>query len=148
MSELLLVVTIGGRRAAIRAADVQSVVELDAVIPVPRAPAFVAGLAALRSRALTVIDCARSLELPFVGPAVDAALPVVAVVELDGHLYGLRVDAVDDVVASAGAWAELRAVPEGGWKRAALGVAETPAGPLIVVDIAALVAGPSAQAAA
>ena len=38
MSELLLVVTIGGRRAAIRAADVQSVVELDAVIPVPLHP--------------------------------------------------------------------------------------------------------------
>ena len=39
------------------------VVELDALIPVPRAAPHVAGLSALRSRVLTVIDCQRSLEL-------------------------------------------------------------------------------------
>ena len=38
-------------------------VELDTLIPVPRAAPHVAGLSALRSRVLTVIDCQRSLEL-------------------------------------------------------------------------------------
>lgn len=146
MNGLLLVVTIGGCRAAIRAAEVQSVVELDAMAPVPRAPVFVAGLAALRSRALTVIDCARSLECT--GPVAPKGPPTVAVVERDGHLYGLLVDAVDDVVEAGGGLAELRTAPQGGWKRAALGVAETAMGPLPVLDTAVLVAGPPARDAA
>ena len=63
MSELLLIVTIGGERVALPAAAVESVVELDTLIPVPRAAPHLAGLSALRSRVLTVIDCMRSLEL-------------------------------------------------------------------------------------
>ena len=57
MNELLLVVTIAGERVALPAAAVESVVELDTLIPVPRAAPHVAGLSALRSRVLTVIDC-------------------------------------------------------------------------------------------
>jgi len=63
MNELLLVVTIAGERVALPAASVESVVELDTLIAVPRAAPHVAGLSALRSRVLTVIDCKRSLEL-------------------------------------------------------------------------------------
>ena len=63
MNELLLIVTIAGQRVALPADAVESVVELDTLIPVPRAAPHVAGLSALRSRVLTVIDCMRSLEL-------------------------------------------------------------------------------------
>ena len=63
MNELLLIVSIAGSRVALPAAAVESVVELDALISVPRAPDHLAGLSALRSRVLTVIDCRRSLEL-------------------------------------------------------------------------------------
>ena len=63
MNELLLVVTIGGERVALPAVAVESVVELDTLIPVPRAAPHIAGLSALRSRVLTVIDFMRSLEL-------------------------------------------------------------------------------------
>jgi purine-binding chemotaxis protein CheW len=61
MNELYLIVGIAGEKVAFRASDVQSVVEIDRITPAPRAPAYIAGLAALRSRALTVIDCVRSL---------------------------------------------------------------------------------------
>ena len=44
MAELLLIVTIGGERVALPAAAVESVVELDTLIPVPRAAPHVAGL--------------------------------------------------------------------------------------------------------
>ena len=44
MKELLLVVTIAGERVALPAAAVESVVELDTLIPVPRAAPHVAGL--------------------------------------------------------------------------------------------------------
>lgn len=57
MSELLVVAIIANERVAFRAADIQSVIELDAITPVPYVPDFVAGIAALRSRPLTVIDC-------------------------------------------------------------------------------------------
>ena len=63
MNELLLIVSIAGSRVALPAAAVESVVELESLIPVPRAPDHLAGLSALRSRVLTVIDCQRSLEL-------------------------------------------------------------------------------------
>jgi purine-binding chemotaxis protein CheW len=59
MNELLLIVSIAGSRVALPAADVESVVEIDTLIPVPRAPGHLAGLSALRSRVLTVIDCQR-----------------------------------------------------------------------------------------
>ena len=107
MSELLLIVTIAGQRVALPADAVESVVELDTLIPVPRAAPHVAGLSALRSRVLTVIDCMRSLELG----ATDCAdgIREAAVVELDGHHYALLVDLVEDVVEAAG----YRVVAEG-----------------------------------
>ena len=47
MSQLLLIVSIGGSRVAFPSAAVESVVELDTLIPVPRAAPHVAGLSAL-----------------------------------------------------------------------------------------------------
>ena len=58
----------------------------------PRAAPHVAGLSALRSRVLTVIDCQRSLEL---GSTDLGGLREAAVVEVDGHHYALTVDAVE-----------------------------------------------------
>lgn len=146
MSELLLVVTIAGERVGLPAASVESVVELDAVSPVPRAPAHVAGLSALRSRVLTVIDCMRSLEL---GESdCSDGIREAAVVELDGHHYALIVDLVEDVVEAGGEPAPVRAAMGRGWERVSQGMVETEVGPLLLVDVAALVAGAEAKAAA
>jgi purine-binding chemotaxis protein CheW len=145
MNELLLVVKIGGERVALLAEAVEAVVELDTLIPVPRAAAHVAGLSALRSRVLTVIDCMRSLELG----STDSSdgIREAAVVELDGHHYALLVDLVEDVVEALSDSAPLRAAMGPGWERAALGMVETESGPLLLVDVAALVAGVEAKAA-
>ncbi len=43
MNQLLLIVTVAGSRVALPAARVESVVKLDALSPVPRAAAHVAG---------------------------------------------------------------------------------------------------------
>ena len=145
MNELLLIVTIAGQRVALPADAVESVVELDTLIPVPRAAPHVAGLSALRSRVLTVIDCMRSLELgatQSVGGVREAA-----VVELDGHHYALLVDLVEDVVEAQSDPAPVRAAMGPGWERVSSGMVETEAGPLLVVNIAALVAGLEARAA-
>jgi len=139
MNELLLVVTIGGERVALPAAAVESVVELDTLIPVPRAPAHVAGLSALRSRVLTVIDCMRSLEL---GTSDHSdGIREAAVVEFDGHHYALIVDLVEDVVEAMSEATPMRAAMGPGWERVSLGMVDTEEGALLLVDVAALIAG-------
>jgi purine-binding chemotaxis protein CheW len=145
MNELLLVVTIGGERVALLAEAVEAVVELDTLIPVPRAAAHIAGLSALRSRVLTVIDCMRSLELGITD--CSDGIREAAVVELDGHHYALLVDLVEDVVEAQSNPAPLRAAMGPGWERASLGMVETETGPLLLVDVAALVAGVETKAA-
>lgn len=145
MNELLLIVTLAGQRVAIPSDAVESVVELDTIIAVPRAAPHVAGLSALRSRVLTVIDCMRSLELG----ASDCSdgIREAAVVELDGHHYALIVDAVEDVVDALSEPAAVRAGMGRGWERVSKGMVETEIGPLLLVDVGALIAGAEAKAA-
>jgi purine-binding chemotaxis protein CheW len=145
MTELLLVVTIANERVALPAAAVEAVVELDTLIPVPRAAPHVAGLSALRSRVLTVIDCMRSLELGTTD--CSDGIREAAVVELEGHHYALIVDLVEDVIEAQSEPTPVRAAMGPGWERAAQGMVETEAGPMLVIDVAALIAGVEAKAA-
>ena len=146
MNELLLIVTIAGSRVALPAAAVESVVELDTLIPVPRAPGHVAGLSALRSRVLTVIDTLRSLELG--DSDCSDGIREAAVVELDGHHYALIVDAVEDVVEATSDPSPVRAAMGPGWERASKGMVETEEGPLLLLDIDSLIAGAATEARA
>ena len=146
MSVLLLIVSIGGSRVAFPSAAIESVVELDTLIPVPRAAPHVAGLSALRSRVLTVIDTVRSLGL---GESdCSDGIREAAVVELDGHHYALIVDSVEDVVEAMSDPSPICAAMGEGWERVALGMVETEDGPLLLVDVAALIAGPASEARA
>jgi purine-binding chemotaxis protein CheW len=145
MNELLLIVSIAGSRVALPAAAVESVVELESLIPVPRAPEHLAGLSALRSRVLTVIDCMRSLELGTT--ECSNGIREAAVVELDGHHYALIVDLVEDVVEALSDPTPIRAAMGEGWERVSAGLVETESGPLLLVEVAALIAGAEAKAA-
>lgn len=144
MNELLLMCTIAARRAAIPAIEVQSVIEVENITPIPGTPDFICGLTALRSQALTVIDCALALG---VAGASDSTDRRAAVVEIEGHLYALLVDEAHDV---GEALSEPVAVPGGfgeGWQRVARGMVETDGGPTLLVDIGQLVSGPAREAA-
>ena len=146
MNELVLILTIAGRRTALRAPEVHSVVELDTVSPVPRAPAFVLGLTALRSAAMTVIDCAQALGLSSARSAPEGRRA--AVIEAQGHLYALLVDDVDDVVESRTAPAPVPGDAGTGWEIAALGMIETASGPALLIDPAVFLRPePTARAA-
>lgn len=142
---LLLIVTIAGQRVALPADAVESVVELDTLIPVPRAQPHVAGLSALRSRVLTVIDCRRSLDMG--DSDCSEGIREAAVVELDGHHYALIVDVVEDVVEAQSDPNPVRAAMTDGWERVSQGIVESEVGPLLLVDVAALIAGAEARAA-
>ncbi len=148
IGELLVIVQIAGRRCALRALDVKSVIEVAAITPVPRAPAWIAGITALRSQALTVIDCRRAIGIGGAGDGTDWPTDHrAAVVAEGGHSYALLVDGIEDITTSAG---EAGQVPGGfgpHWSRIALGMIETMAGPALLVDLPALLAGPEAQRA-
>jgi purine-binding chemotaxis protein CheW len=144
MTELLLIVHIAGERVAIASEDVESVVELEGLTPVPRAARHVAGLSALRSRVLTVIDCFASLDL---GQAPAKNPQEAIVVQADGHPYALIVDSVEDVVETDGEVKPVRTSLGGGWRRVARGMVEADGDLLLLVDTNALLAGPLAQVA-
>lgn len=139
MNELILMCLIAGRRTAIPALRVLSVIEIEAITPIPRAPAFIVGLTALRSQALTVIDCRVSLGFK---PSEHVIGSRAVVVEQGGHRYALLVDEATDVVA---ALTEPAMLPGGfgeGWQNAARGMVETESGPVLLVDVERLVSGP------
>lgn len=137
MNELLLIVDIADARVALPAAAVESVIELEALTPVPQAPSHVAGLSALRSRVLTVIDCQRALGME--KNSFDRSIHEAAVVEVEGHHYALSVDAVEDVVEARSEPKDVGAALGKGWDRVSQGMVETDEGPLLLVDIAKLI---------
>ena len=144
MNDLLLVVTIAGERVALPSAMVESVVELEALTPVPRAAPHVAGLSALRSRVLTVIDGLASLEF---GRAPVEGLLEAIIVPSGGHTYALLVDSVEDVIEAQRPPAPIRTPVGAGWDRVAIGTIDADKDLLLLVDPHLMIAGPTAQAA-
>lgn len=143
MAELLLIARMAGRRLALPARDIEAVIELEGLSPVPGAPAHVAGLSALRSRVLTVIDSRASLGLP---ADPDAPFGEAIVVPSGGHAYALLVDQVEDVVEGEEEPVPLDAPAGAGWDRVARGVVATGGDLLLYVDPHQLIAGPPALA--
>ena len=68
MEQLYLLATLAGARIAVDASEVEAVVKLTEISPVPGMGVHVAGLSALRSRVLTIIDVAALIH----GRAQDA----------------------------------------------------------------------------
>ena len=132
---LYLVAHIAGHGIAVSADEVDSVVDLGTIVPVPRAHPAVRGVAALRSRVVTVIDTWHVLGLARPDRATTRAITI----RSEGHDYAILVDSVEDVTALR--WAPL---PRGlaihaAWGDAARGAVERDGEPLLVVSLAALV---------
>ena len=143
MAELLLIARLAGRRIAFPAAEVEAVVELEGLTPAPRAAPHIAGLSALRSRVLTVIDGLAALEAGrSEGPGRDAI-----VVPSGGHTYALMVEEVEDVILATTAATPPRAPLGAGWDRVSLGMVEAEGDLFLLVDPHQLIAGPAARAA-
>jgi purine-binding chemotaxis protein CheW len=140
---LFLIARIGADMVALEAHQVGSVVELGQVTPVPRVARHVAGLCALRSRVLTVIDVHAALELPSLDPRPTTAV----ICDVDGHGYALLLDQVEDVV-EAGAPTPCPAALAPRWAHAALGLIETGGTSVLLLDPVRLVEGPAPAAAA
>ncbi len=97
MASLFLVGTIAGSGFAISSDVVESVVNISDFVPVPKSSGEVVGLAALRSRVLTLIDC----EFLLTGKAMALETKMLAIVaEVGGIGYGFLVESISDVTGA------------------------------------------------
>lgn len=139
MNDLLVMTTIAGRRCALHARDVQSVIELGKITPVPQTADFISGITALRSQTLTVIDCRRALGLHPDGYPTDTRA---AAINLGGHAYALVVDNIEDITSAVAEPTQILGGFGENWSRVATGMVETSNGPALLIDIETLIAGP------
>jgi purine-binding chemotaxis protein CheW len=137
MAHLYLIAQIAGRTVAIDSDQVESVVDIGEVTAIPRAAEHVRGLAALRSRVVTVVDTQSALGLEPSGAEARRAV----ITLIDGHHYALLVDALDDV-------APFDLLPLAGgvalnsaWRAAGRGIVERDGEPILAIDLASLVPG-------
>jgi purine-binding chemotaxis protein CheW len=137
MSGLFLIAQIAGRTVAIDSSQVESVVDITTVVPVPRTLPQVLGLAALRSRVVTVIDTHAALNLP---PAERPATRAV-ITPADGHYYAVLVDSLEDVAPFDLLPLASGIVLDGGWGAAGCGIIERAGEPVLVIDLRALLPG-------
>lgn len=143
MSALHLIARIAGRAIAFAASEVDTVVDLGPLTPTPLAMPGVTGIAALRSRVATVIDPRHVLGLP-----VEAAPGNRAVVgTIDGHLYAILVEALEDVAPY-----DTVPFPHGvtlgaGWDQVGTALIDRIGEPVLVVPLARLAPETAAIAA-
>lgn len=142
MSGLYLIAHLGAQPVAIESGQVESVVDLGEITPVPMGGRTLRGLAALRSRVVTVVSMKAALDLADEGDSRRAVI-----VRAEGHHYAMLVDALEDI-------AELEMRPlsasvrlDTAWRPAARGVVERDGEPILVIDpLALLPLGASAAA--
>lgn len=94
IGDLFLFASVASTPVAIPASDLEAVVRLGEIVPVARSAPHVRGLAALRSRVLTIID----VRARIVGDLRELDKePLAIVAMIEGHGYGLIVDSVSDI---------------------------------------------------
>ena len=143
MAHLYLIAQIAGRAVAIDSDQVESVVDIGEVTAIPRAAEHVRGLAALRSRVVTVVDTQSALGLAASGHEARRAV----ITQIEGPHYALLVEALEDV-------APFELLPLSGgitldqaWRNAGRGIVERDSEPILAIDLAALVPGHTGAAA-
>lgn len=136
MPQLFLLATIVGQEVAIRSDHVESVVDIGEITPVARTSRAVRGLAALRSRVVTVIDTAIVLD-----PAAPPAARRRAVVtQVDGHHYALLVDALDDAHRFVPKPLSAGLLPGAAWAAITNGLIEHEGRVVLILDLPEIVA--------
>ena len=145
MEKLYLFATLAGTRIAVETGEVEAVVKLTDISPVPGMGAHVAGLSALRSRVLTVIDVA-ALVRGVASPQEQRGLAIIA--NISGHSYGLMVDTVSDICRVPEGELPLRGQIDAAWSPYARALIEHEGQPWLLVSLAGFIEGGAlAQAA-
>ena len=138
MDRLYLFATLAGTRIAVETGEVEAVVKLTDISPVPGMGAHVAGLSALRSRVLTIIDVAALIHgAPT--PTDKRGLAIIA--DISGHSYGLMVDGVTDICRVPEGELPLRGQLDAAWTPYARAIVENDGQPWLLVSLATFIEG-------
>ena len=142
---LFLFATIAGTPVAARASEIEAVVRLGDIVPIQRVPAHVRGLAALRSRVLTVID----IESHIFGHAMSIdQRPLAVVSEIAAHTYGLLIETVSDICEASGGVQPVQGRIDRQWAPFAKGLVERGARSHLLLNLADFVSTPGGAAKA
>lgn len=145
MTELYLFATLAGTRIAVRSQEVEAVVKLTDISPVPGTGAHIAGLSALRSRVLTIVDAAALID----GQATpDDRRSLAIICNVAGHSYGMMVDAIADICAVPEGELPLRGRIDPAWACFADGVVDYLDEPHLLVTLARFIEGAALPQAA
>ncbi len=133
--ELFLIATVADRTVAIAAEQVESVVDVGEIVPVPGASPHVRGIAALRSRVVTVI----SSRYVFGAPTGLTVARRAIVTVVDGHRYAILVNGLEDVRNF-----ELLPLPPGlplspQWRSVATGMVEHEGEPVLAICLRGII---------
>jgi purine-binding chemotaxis protein CheW len=144
MQSLFLIAEIAGSCIAVNSATVESVIHIGDIVPVPKCHPNIAGLVALRSRVLTLIDCQYAItnekKVPKKG---DLAI----ISEINGHFYGLLVDSVSEAIEIDPVSYVHDIKLAHAWHEITTNVARVGEDLLLIIDPSILVTGSLAQAA-
>ncbi len=86
---------LGVTRFAVPILQTLRIVRLSEITRVPRAPAFLEGVINFQGQAVPVVDLRKRLALPAVEQSAAARI---LIVELEGQIVGMLVDAVDGIL--------------------------------------------------
>lgn len=127
--------------------EIEAVMRLGEISPVPGTPPYVAGLAALRSRVLTVIDVA-ALITGSCGIIVNGEGNAhhAIICEADGHSYALLVDGVEDILTISGEIPSTDPPIDGRWRPYVQGGMEKDGQYYLLLSVADVLAPMSGQA--
>jgi len=142
---LFLFATIADTPVAVRASEIEAVVRLGDIVPIQRVPPHVRGLAALRSRVLTVID----IESRIFGRAMAIDRhPLAVVSEISAHTYGLLVETVSDICDAPGGVQPIQGRIDRAWAPFASALVERDGRSHLLLTLADFVSAPATARAA
>lgn len=145
IERLYLIAQVAGTRVAFRSRDVDSVVVVRNVTPVPQSPSHLVGLFALRSRVMTLIDARVVVGGGNKARGEDGDKAIV--VNVGGHAYGIVADCVEDACFLDGEERPIRGRLTPGWSTIAEAMIEHGGETVLVVNPEHLVNPPLAAAA-
>ena len=145
MDNLYLFAILAGMRVAVEAGEVEAVVKLTDISPVPGMGAHVAGLSALRSRVLTIVDVAAIVHGQ---PTPPERRGLAVIADISGHSYGLMLDSVSDICRVPEGEVPLRGQLDPAWTAYASAIVEHDGHPWLLVSLSSFIEGASAAQAA
>ena len=136
MEQLYLFACVAGTAIAVRTEEIEAVVRLSEISPVPGMPPHIAGLSALRSRVLTMIDVAALINGR---PTARDSRVLAIIADISGHSYGLIVDSVSDICTVPGGELPLRGKLDPAWVPFGSAIIENAGEPHLLVSLCSFI---------